>query len=136
MRIYFIEAIIPSPLGLQTMPFPSGPCLNIEHSVNSYIWKQPPKVVPWKMCSLKLGKPNTVNKDTNTLQWQTRPTSSSKLCKIAVHALRRSYRADFNAFNLYAQVRLLPELVKGSNLPSLYNWCLQTVACIKSSNHS
>ena len=28
----------------------------------------------------------------------------------------------------------MAELVKGSDLPSVYNWYLQTVACIKSSN--
>ena len=27
-------------------------------------------------------------------------------------------------------------MVKGSNIRSLYNWCLQLVACIMSSNHS
>ena len=50
------------------MPFPLGLCLNIEHRVNSYIWKQPLKIVPGNMCSLKLGKPDTLDKDTNTLQ--------------------------------------------------------------------
>ena len=46
------------------------------------------------------------------------------------------YEDDFNAFSSLAQVRLLPEFVKGPNHPSLYNWCLQVVACIKSSNLS
>ena len=32
-----------------------------------YIWKQPLKGGPWNMCSLKLGKPDTLNKDMNTL---------------------------------------------------------------------
>ena len=52
-------------------------CLNIEHSLIRnyyfpyricYIWKQPLKVVSLNMCFLKLGKPNTLNKDTNILQ--------------------------------------------------------------------
>ena len=36
------------------------------------------------------------------------------------------YEYDFNVFSLKAQVRLLPKFFKkGSNLPSLYNWCLK-----------
>ena len=31
------------------------------------------------------------------------------------------YKDDFNAFSFSAQARLLPEFVKDSNLPSLYN---------------
>ena len=34
-----------------------------------YIWKQPLKGAHWNMCSLKLGKQDTLNKDTNILQW-------------------------------------------------------------------
>ena len=59
------------------MPFPLGLCLNVEYNVipksrfpycKCYIWKQPLKGVPSNMCSLKLGKPDTLDKDTNTLQ--------------------------------------------------------------------
>ena len=51
----------------------------------------------------------------------------------STHVVKRFYQADFNAFSLQTQVRLLSELVKGSNLLSLYCWCLQIVVCIKSS---
>ena len=33
----------------------------------------------------------------------------------------RDYEDDFNVFSLQAQVRLQPEVTKGSNLASLYN---------------
>ena len=38
------------------------------------------------MFSFKLGKPDTLNKDTKILQWQRRSTSS--------HVLKRFYQAD------------------------------------------
>ena len=73
------------PLGLQTMgvysigtimTFSLGLSLNNKHSLNSYcfpycicyIWKQSLKGVLWNMFSLKLGKPDTLNKDRNELQ--------------------------------------------------------------------
>ena len=73
------------PLGLQTMgvysigtvmPFPLELSLNNKHSLNSYcfpycicyIWKQSLKGVLSNMCSLKLGKSNTLMKDMNALQ--------------------------------------------------------------------
>ena len=37
---------------------------------------------------------------------------------------------------VYKSYWLLPELVKGLDLPSVYNWCLQIVVCIKSSNQN
>ena len=46
------------------------------------------------------------------------------------------YGDNFNAFSLKALERIFPEFVKDSNLPSLYNWCFQIVAYIKSLNQS
>ena len=65
--------------------FSIGLCLNIEHSVNSYIWKQPLKDLPWNMCSIKFAKLDTLDKDMKTFQWQARSTSSPYWCKIAAH---------------------------------------------------
>ena len=65
-------------LGPYTMPFPLWLYLNIGHYCKflslayianaSYIWKQSLKGVPSNMFPLKLGKPDTLTKDTNTLQ--------------------------------------------------------------------
>ena len=68
MRGFYIGKVILFPLGLyfhgainhlflltQCLCFPYYTC---------YIWKQLLKGVAGSMCSLKLGKPNTLNKDT------------------------------------------------------------------------
>ena len=76
--VYSIGAIMPFPLGIYSISiinhaFSIG--VIFKHSLKSYvllsishicdIWKQPLKGVPWNMCSIKLGKADTLNKDTD-----------------------------------------------------------------------
>ena len=77
MRLYYIGAIIPFPLGLRAMPFPLGLCLNIEHSLNSQVLFSISHMLyletiterySLKYVFFKTRKPGTLNKDTNTLQ--------------------------------------------------------------------
>ena len=80
--VYSIGAIMPFPLGLYSIgainhTFSIGAIF--KHSLNSYlflpkshicdIWKQPLKDVPWNICSMKSGKPDTLDRDTDSLQW-------------------------------------------------------------------